>query len=836
MSALVFTNFGGIAPRVPARRLGDAFGQVNKNLLPSAQEFRPLLADKDVGAAAAGAKTLYRFERRTDGSLNTGDAEGWMTFADERSYAKGQLNDDATERTVLTFDDGTQKPRVIDATGEDRPLGVPAPSGVSASLNEVGQFTQADADVWIDGEFTEEVGAAMLAGLSEAHWVNGKPLAGYTGSYGQIQPHSTDGRYGVATMTVAQAQARGLYGVVGYEQGGTWYVPLMCSPKWGQVSDSAAIAAKLREIVSPRDGSQVLTEAQISGTISRLTAVLDANNAGIASARARMESAAQQFTQALAQAANTNTGAAASAANPRPQEPARPTVSEYFWNSEGQTQRRQEWIDYDAAMAQYRNAVVTWEQTQATQSVQQSSAVAELQMAQAQAESAHDEIFSYYMTHIYGALAGLSSAEVEKLLGEAGGTLFEVDPDRIMELRFYVATYVTDWGWESAPSPLSAELELDQNDTVTVTVPAPPDGYGITHWRLYRSNAGTQEAAFQFVDEMLITTRTYQDTVKSDALGEVCPTWGWAMPPYREDKGSAQQTKPPRGIDPYLRGAVSMPNGIVAGFIDNFVAFCDPYHPYAWPVEYQITTEHPIVGLGVFGQTLFVGTMGYPYFISGSDSASMSAQKLAVDQPCVSRRSIVALEQGVVYASPDGLCLASAAGVQLVTAALFAREDWQALRPQNIIAAAHEGVYFFWTADRAFALDVGSGKLTEIDVMAAALHRDVLTDGLFAVGGGRITRLFASGRRSGHWKSRIVQGGRQEPFAWFQVDGEQDVATPVLLRWIGDGARRYEVSVTDSLPHRLPPGRWREHELELQSKARITALRFASTTGELQQV
>ena len=44
---------------------------------------------------------------------------------------------------------------------------------------------------------------------------------------------------------------------------------------------------------------------------------------------------------------------------------------------------------------------------------------------------------------------------------------------RIIDARFYVATYVTDWGWERAPSPVSEMLEVDQNDSVTVSIAAP---------------------------------------------------------------------------------------------------------------------------------------------------------------------------------------------------------------------------------------------------------------------------------------------------------------------------------------------------------------------------
>ena len=36
--------------------------------------------------------------------------------------------------------------------------------------------------------------------------------------------------------------------------------------------------------------------------------------------------------------------------------------------------------------------------------------------------------------------------------GEDGEAMIKVDPDRIIDTRFYVATYVTDWGEESQPS------------------------------------------------------------------------------------------------------------------------------------------------------------------------------------------------------------------------------------------------------------------------------------------------------------------------------------------------------------------------------------------------
>ena len=416
------------------------------------------------------------------------------------------------------------------------------------------------------------------------------------------------------------------------------------------------------------------------------------------------------------------------------------------------------------------------------------------------------------------------------------GGLVELDPDRIVDTRFYFATYVTDWDEESAPGPVSDMLEVDQNDFVTVSVPTAPADRNITKWRLYRTNNGSKTAEFQFVDEMLISTLTYKDELKGAQLGEVCPTVAWAEPPYRMDMGSSASIKPPKGPDPYLMGMVGMPNGILAGYIDNFVAFCDPYHPYAWPVEYQISLEYPVTGLGVFGQTLFVGTIANPYLISGSDSASMSAVKLDAAQACVSRRSIVAVQGGVMYASPDGICFASGGGVEVLSAGLFSREDWQALRPETMLAASHDGVYYFWCDGDdggCYALDMVAKKLVRIGMKATAVFADALTDAVFYCDDSRVMRAFSAGRRTGIWRTGKIVLPQQAGLAWLQVDGDLSASVPAIVRWYGDGVLRHTSTVTSIAPIRLPSGRWLEHEVEIESAARITKVMLASSTAEL---
>lgn len=416
--------------------------------------------------------------------------------------------------------------------------------------------------------------------------------------------------------------------------------------------------------------------------------------------------------------------------------------------------------------------------------------------------------------------------------------------ERIVDTRFYVVTFVTDWGEESAPSEPSDLLEMDQNDVPTITRPnstrvgSALAGANIATWRLYRSNTGTQTAAFQFVDEMPIATLSYADSKKAEQLGEVCPTLTWEPPPYRADMQSSNYPRPVVGTNPYLRGLVGMPNGIMAGFFDNTLAFCEPYVPYAWPVEYQITTEFPIVGLGVFGQTLFVGTTGNPYFVSGADSASMSAQKLDAPQSCASARSIVPVQGGVLFVSPDGLCAADPGGVKVVSDGLFAREDWQKLDPSTMFAASHENIYYLWYTGQGggcLTFDLASKKLGRIDLQATAAFTDMLNDTLYVVNSTALSAVFGGAtRRTGKWKSGRLTLPQQTPMAWMAVHGEQSVADPVTVRWYGDGVLRHTASFTNLNPQRLPPGRWLEHEIEVESRARVTRVVVAGNTQELQ--
>lgn len=927
MAVIKISAFGGEFPSVSPRALPPNAAQVAFNLLASTPEYRPLAGDIAAATSAvANPKTLYRLARTPSGAFSTVMSTGWITKAEVVNYVKGQVNDDATERTYYTFGDGSQAPRVMDVTGQDRKLGVPAPTDKPEVVAELTpQFTPADRETAVTS-LQGELLAAFQDALIPAKIGVAAPTQGYYKAYPptlyrvfrlEYQGGPIADAYTGSPQEYNWVLDPGLNGLA-IEDGGLPYhaIPI---PAYGDgyTLDETKLRASLAALLVPgtatgsgaKDDSgnpvaptPLLTQVQIDDLVRGMKNVLDPEfasgaalavtplRAAVARAQAILDNTTVATTSSTvtayyskyateindrinAFAVNIFNTAVSLVATPRADGTTAPITARSPIYGDGSPARSTAVANITAnitsnfnaasgsggvkaldvgAVTNYLNAcykaIVDTQTGNASEIaarlsqvdvrsyvsalanqiaygnlgsgserplvVDASGQAAALKVALVAVKAAADAVTAYYA-------AAKDSGKITTVLQDYSDKEGLADKipktvERIIEDRFYIATYVTDWGEESAPSPVSESIQIDQNDSATVTIGGPPAGRFITKWRLYRSNAGSQAATFQFVDELDIGTLTYKDETRAAALGEACPTLTWLEPPAN------------------LRGLVGMPNGVMAGFFDNTICFCDPYHPYAWPIEYQITTEFPIVSLGVTGQTLVVGTRGRPYFVSGSDSASMSALKSDAPQACVSARSMVAVQGGVVYASPDGLCLADQSGVKVLTAELWTREDWQKLRPESIVAAEHDGVYVFMydTGVKSGCYALGNGKLVELDLRGTAMFVDLPTDTLYVANGTTISAAFrASERRTALWKSNLMTFEAQAPLAWAKV--YSDFTEPVTLRWTADGQLRHTMTFTSLEPQRLPPGRWLEHELEIESKARVTKVVFTSTTEEL---
>ncbi|AFU45870.1 hypothetical protein C380_10845 [Acidovorax sp. KKS102] len=832
MAVIKIENFGGEMPSVSARALPDAAAQENSNLFAGTAEFRPLKSDVSVGTSVAATKSLFRID----------PSQPWITSTQARSYVRGQINGDVNKRTYYSIDSGTaQPPRAMDITGADRQLGVPLPAKPVVTVTAVDEVTWEEADTFCYGEGARSIRAAIAAhrmpsGASQ-HFQGTTILAGPYGNYGLLFPSNAAVPAAlqaqpwclVAEITTARATELGLepspLGAV--ESAGKLYIPLPCMAYKFQLN-TATVSPALAALLGP-DGTTPLLNTNMIETITNAADVILSVADYAQSERNELDALAREFAQVLASASTVPPGGTAPGS--RPTAPTKPTVGQYslegYGAEGGNYVRHPDWVVYDAALAAYELAMQTYSEAVVAQEAVKAGVSERLISMQQRGASLIRAIEAKGLDR--WERISRENSEIQSLVTTMGGVtaLVPYAVRREVETRFYVVTFVSDWGEESAPSPVSDLVELDQNDTLALGLPAVGAGgsyasRAITHWRIYRSNVGSASAAFQFEVELPIATTSYTGNVAASALGEVLPTTTWLEPPAD------------------LRGLVGMPNGIMAGFTGNTVAFCEPYVPYAWPVEYQVTTEHPIVGMGVFGQTLFVGTTGNPYFISGADSASMSAVKMESNQSCASARSIAAVQGGVLYASPDGLCVADPTGVKVVSQGLFTREDWQALTPSSMFAMEHEGVYYLFYNNGTkgcLAFDLATKKLGRVALQADASYTELVSDTLFVASGTSILAVFGGEtRRTARWKSKRMTMPAQASMAWLKVYGDQTPAAPVTLRLYGDGTLVHTATVTNINPQRLPSGRWLEFEVDVESQSRVTRVVVAGSTQELQAV
>jgi len=305
-------------------------------------------------------------------------------------------------------------------------------------------------------------------------------------------------------------------------------------------------------------------------------------------------------------------------------------------------------------------------------------------------------------------------------LGTAAGA------STVAETRFYVYTNVSTFGTlteESAPSPpTSVTITASQSVDVSGFTSIPAGYDNITHRRIYRSLPGEQsDGAFVFVKEITVGTSTTNDDLLAAALGEPLATETWVEPPAT------------------LAGLVSMANGMMAGFVGNSVYFCEPYFHHAWPTEYMQSVPDQIVGLASYGNTLVVMTTGQPWAMTGTSPETLSIEKIPMPEPCIAKKSIAVDENGVLYASPNGIVGIGPTHRGVISNKLFRRKEWTDYAPHTMKGAMYDGKYFLSFNSSVVALgdrtmvvsrdDVPA--LSFLDIKAESLVYDLQEGSLF---------------------------------------------------------------------------------------------------------
>lgn len=391
---------------------------------------------------------------------------------------------------------------------------------------------------------------------------------------------------------------------------------------------------------------------------------------------------------------------------------------------------------------------------------------------------------------------------------------------------YYASTFVTAWGEEGPPSLPSAAAVITDGQEVTVTLPSVPTGnYNFGDGalrRVYRSNSGTSDTAFQFLAELPITTGAFLDTTPADALGEVIPTTLWDAPPDDD------LTRYPTGE---MRGIRTLPSGAMVGFSGNTLVYSEPYLPHAWPYSYPL--KDPIVAIEVTTTGVLVTTTDKPVLAVGLDPRAVAIQELDERRACVSKRSMVDMGEYAVYASPDGLVGIENGSIRLLTESIFTREQWQRFIPASINAFRWEGKYVGFYSDGVtsggFVLDLANGSFVELDFFADAGYYDASEDTLYLANGTDLVKFDAGLLAEYEWQSKLFQLPRPTSFSVLQVVAD---SYPVEVEVTRDGVG-HVYSVSSDRPARLISGRGHNWQFVVRGNATVHSVALAQSVQEV---
>ena len=387
-----------------------------------------------------------------------------------------------------------------------------------------------------------------------------------------------------------------------------------------------------------------------------------------------------------------------------------------------------------------------------------------------------------------------NSASVANGVALGGNSDAEIDYE-----TSYVYTFVSAYGEEGPPSPASTVITTDDNMTVALSslqTSSAKSNTNLSKKRIYRSNTGSNSTQFQFVAEVALAVTGYTDVSKNSELAEVLPSSGWIAPP--DDDGALYPDGP-------MKGLISLPNGILAGFTGKRVCFSEAFLPHAWPADYRIAIDEEVVSIAATANGVIVGTKSTPYLVTGSDPSAMVAIKIESGEACLSKRSMVDMGEFILYAGPDGLTAVQGATATVVTQNLITPEQWQAnYYPSTITGFKWQGRYvgFYSTGSGfgGFIFDPREQANAFVNLDASALVRGGFTDPddneLYIIIGDKIKKFQGSATAlTYNWKSKEYNTPRPTSFGFAKVDAE---AYPVTLKVYGDGSVIYNATISTS--------------------------------------
>lgn len=433
------------------------------------------------------------------------------------------------------------------------------------------------------------------------------------------------------------------------------------------------------------------------------------------------------------------------------------------------------------------------------------------------------------------ALSGLNPPTIDFQVDNILLTQIQLLNNPAYEATSWTYTFVDDFGQEGAPAPSSLVYFIGPGLTTTLSnfdqgTAAIAAGYAIASINLYRAVTGSTSTQFQFEINLPLSTVTYVDTLSDTQLGEVLQTDIYDLPP--DD----------------ARHITNLPNGITIIASSNQICPSVQYRPYAYPVEYRLATDFPVVAIIGMETMAIVLTEESAYLVIGSDPSAMSMSKITPEYGCVSKRSVVRWgNYGAVYASNQGLVTVGTYGANLVTSTFISQREWTAqYSPFAIEGAIHEDMYYGFFPNalgplKGFIFDIKTEGVGFIDLTTTsnATYSEHLQELLYLTQGNTLFLWDADPVLQTYtWRSKLWQNGYPTAFHCGLIRAvPPDIHTGTVTLNLYDSTGNspyYTHTYTSDMEFLVPPNASFDTQYELVGNAAVSNIQIAEDMMELQ--
>ena len=405
------------------------------------------------------------------------------------------------------------------------------------------------------------------------------------------------------------------------------------------------------------------------------------------------------------------------------------------------------------------------------------------------------------------------------------------------QARSYVYRLVNKFGQTSQPSYPSNLVTLDAQNAVTLALPTvfPPE-YCITDLEVYTSEAGLdltgkRGAADWFsVGTVPLGTATFTDAYNE--LGDMLDSDDVEPPPDN------------------LRDVQYWRSGQLAALSGNHVVFCERNRFHSWCSSARHAIHDTPVALLTGSSYGFVATNGRPAVIelnkdcNGGYCHRVNDGMSSDPHPIVAARSAAMHNDHGIWATKDGLLMIAPNGAtKLLSSKYFTQDQWRALKPETMIGVVHDGVYFGFTDEIGFRLDLPdntyhSDSDTELTTIRfsqgkpTALYRS-FTDELYI--------QFADGCY--WWNEGFTFMTLRWHGAVFDLPGQttmtayklvHDHANVTAKHWVDNELIDTEIAANNQ-PKRLPSASGLYWQVELQTQGEVYEYHLATSVRDLSE-